>query len=349
MRFGSLVLGASAIVAASATAVSNKVERSAVFRCKACTLFFSLPKEQQPGVGTNVAGAEFGEDVIPGEEGTDYTWPNTTTIELLIYGGGLNTFRIPFLMERLAPNGLTEPFDEDYLGNLVRIAMHIIKQHSIPVLDPHNYGRYNGEIIDSPEDFKAFWKRLATTFKVNDKVIFDVNNEFHDMDQDLVFDLNQAAIDGIRSAGAENHWIWAEGNSYSGAWTWAEVNDNLKKLTDPSSRTVFEMHQYLDKDGSGTSEECVSETIGRERLASATAWLEENGQVGVLGEFAGASNDVCKDAVKDMLAYLSMNNGVWWGLVWWSAGPWWEDYMFSIEPGTGPAHDWAVPTLAGYS
>lgn len=175
------------------------------------------------------------------------------------------------------------------------------------------------------------------------------DNEFHDMDQDLVFDLNQAAIDGIRSAGAEMHWIWAEGNSYSGAWTWVEVNDNLKNLTDPSSRTVFQMHQYLDEDGSGTSEKCVNETIGRERLESATTWLRDNGQVGVLGEFAGASNEVCKAAVKDMLHELSMNNGVWWGVLWWAAGPWWEDYMFSVEPGTGAAHEWAVPVLAGYS
>ena len=168
------------------------------------------------------------------------------------------------------------------------------------------------------------------------------------MDQDLVFDLNQAAIDGIRAAGAEQQWIWVEGNSYTGAWTWPEVNDNLKDLTDPSSRIVYQMHQYLDEDGSGTHETCVNKTIGRARLESATNWLRDNGRVGVLGEFAGGPNEVCESAVKDLFNFLTMNNGLWWGVVWWSAGPWWEDYMFSMEPGTGVAYDQYLPIFAGY-
>lgn len=82
------------------------------------------------------------------------------------------------------------------------------------------------------------------------------------MDQTLVLNLNQAAINGIRSTGATTQYIFVEGNSYSGAWTWTTVNDNLKALTDPSNMIVYEMHQYLDSDGSGTSTACVSSTIG---------------------------------------------------------------------------------------
>lgn len=40
------------------------------------------------------------------------------------------------------------------------------------------------------------------------------------MDDKLVFDLNQAAIDGIRGAGATSQLIFVEGNSWTGAWTW---------------------------------------------------------------------------------------------------------------------------------
>lgn len=40
------------------------------------------------------------------------------------------------------------------------------------------------------------------------------------MDQNLVFNLNQACINGIRSAGATSQLILVEGNSYTGAWTW---------------------------------------------------------------------------------------------------------------------------------
>jgi endoglucanase len=60
--------------------------------------------------------------ILWGVKGTDYTWPNTTAITLLNYPGNLNTFRVPFLMERLAPNGLAEPFDDEYLASLVRVS-----------------------------------------------------------------------------------------------------------------------------------------------------------------------------------------------------------------------------------
>lgn len=168
------------------------------------------------------------------------------------------------------------------------------------------------------------------------------------MDQTLVLDLNQAAIDGIRAAEATSQYIFVEGNSWSGAWTWPEINDNMKALTDPSDKIVYEMHQYLDEDGSGTHETCVSESIGSERVQGATEWLRENGKVGIMGEFAGADNDMCQAAVTGMLEYMAQNADVWLGGVWWAAGPWWADYMFSIEPPSGVAVSRYLPILQGY-
>jgi endoglucanase len=124
------------------------------------------------------------------------------------------------------------------------------------------------------------------------------------MDQDLVLKLNQAAIDGIREAGATSQYIFVEGNSWTGAWTWVDVNDNMKALTDPQDKIVYEMHQYLDSDGSGKSETCVSTTIGKERVTAATQWLKDNNKVGVIGEFAGGVNDNCKAAITGMLDYM---------------------------------------------
>lgn len=40
------------------------------------------------------------------------------------------------------------------------------------------------------------------------------------MDNTLVAQLNQAAINGIRAAGAKSQYIFVVGNSYTGAWTW---------------------------------------------------------------------------------------------------------------------------------
>lgn len=165
------------------------------------------------------------------------------------------------------------------------------------------------------------------------------------MDQTLVLNLNQAAITAIRGAGATSQYIFAEGNSYTGAWTWTDVNDNMKGLTDSADKLVYEMHQYLDSDGSGTSETCVSSTIGQERVKSATQWLKDNNKKGMLGEFAGGANDVCQSAVKGMLSYLQGNSDVWLGASWWAAGPWWHDYMFSMEPPNGTAYTNYLSTL----
>ena len=96
------------------------------------------------------------------------------------------------------------------------------------------------------------------------------------------------------------------------------------------------MHQYLDSDGSGTSETCVSSTIGAERLQAATAWLKQHNLKGLLGEIGAGSNAACITAVQGALCEMQQS-GVWLGALWWAAGPWWGDYYQSIEPPSGPA------------
>lgn len=168
------------------------------------------------------------------------------------------------------------------------------------------------------------------------------------MDESLVVDLNQAAIDGIRGVGATTQYIFAEGNDYSGAWTWTADNTAMINLTDSSNLLIYEMHQYLDSDGSGTSDVCVNSTIGQDRVESATAWLIENKKLGILGEFAGGANSVCEDAVTGMLDYMAQNSDVWLGAMWWGAGPWWGDYIFSMEPPSGIAYETYLPILEAY-
>ncbi|TDZ18908.1 Endo-beta-1,4-glucanase B [Colletotrichum orbiculare MAFF 240422] len=296
--------------------------------------------------GSSQSGAEFGQANLPGVAGTDYTWPDEAKVTTLL-AQGYNTLRLPFLMERLSHDSSTGAFNADYLAGLTKAVEHITSSGASAVLDPHNYGRYRNIIITDTASFKTFWSNLAKQFKSNEKVIFDTNNEYNSMDQDLVLQLNQAAVDGIRDAGATN-WIWAEGNSWSGAHSWTSVNDNMKGLTDPLDKTVYEMHQYLDGDSSGTAADCTSATCGVDRVKDATAWLRANNKVGVLGEFAGGANEVCKEAVTNLLDYLQENSDVWQGAVWWAAGPMWGSYMYSFEPETGAGYDYYNDLLKKY-
>lgn len=235
---------------------------------------------------------------------------------------------------------------------------------------PHNYGRWYGQVITDVDAFQTYWKNLASLFKDNDKVIFDTNNEctysfnpphphvtnhihkkVHDMDQSLVVKLNQAAITGIRAAGAKTQYITVEGNSWTGAWTWTTSGNaaTMGSLIDPSNKTIYQMHQYLDSDSSGSHDSCVSATIGAERLKDATAWLRKEKKIGLIGEFAGGDNAVCKEAVEGMMKFMVANKDVWVGAVWWAAGPWWGSYMFDMEANKGIAWKAYVDLIAKYA
>ncbi|CAE6437902.1 unnamed protein product [Rhizoctonia solani] len=289
--------------------------------------------------GVNQSCAEFGDGKWPGVLGTDYIWPSTTSIDYFLVQG-MNTFRVAFTMERISPpaNGLTGAFDATYLGDLKTTVAYITGKGGYAVIDPHNFMRYNGNIITSTSDFQTWWKNLATQFKDDSKVIFDVQNEPWGIDASVVATLNQAAINGIRSADATTQLILVEGTSWSGAWTWTSSGNSaaFASLTDPNDNFAIEMHQYLDSDGSGTSGTCVSSTIMAERVAAATQWLKDNNLKGFLGELGGGSNDDCINAIKGGLCALQ-ESGVWIGALWWAAGPWWGTYFQSIEPPSGAA------------
>lgn len=264
---------------------------------------------------------------------------------------GMNIFRIPILIERIAPGTMTSALNMTYLSGLSTVVSFITGNGGHAVIDSQNFGRYAGNIITSTFDFKTYWTNLAAEFKSDDNVIFDCNNEFHDEPSiDTVVSLNQACIDGVRAAGATTQYIFVEGTSYTGAWTWTTSGNSasMGNLTDPSDKIVCEMHQYLDSDGSGTSATCVSSTIGAERVANATTWLKDNNKKGILGEFAGGANSVCESAVTGMLDALVDANDVWFGAMWWGGGPWWGDYIFSMEPETGTGYVAYIDTLVKY-
>ena len=189
-------------------------------------------------------------------------------------------------------------------------------------------------------DHNDFWSRLASHFLANDLVIFGLMNEPHDMSTEMWRDDANAAITAIRATGA-SQLILVPGNAFTGAWSWLEDyygtpnGEAMLTIDDPLDNFAFEVHQYLDEDGSGTSSECVSATIGSERLTAFTGWLEEHGYRAFLGEFGAAANDVCMEAVDDMLDYMDARPDQWIGWTWWAAGPWWDDYMYSIEPDGG--------------
>lgn len=298
-----------------------------------------------PGIrwrGVNLSGAEYNSTSLPGRYGYQYFYPAATAVDYF-QSKGMNLVRLPFLWERVQPT-LNAPLDQTELQRLVGFVNTTTAKGVTVLIDPHNYGRYRQQVVGSAgvphAAFGDFWSRLAVTFRGNPRVIFGLMNEPYGMPTENWVRAANEAIRRIRATGATNT-IAVPGNAWSGAYSWAADwygtpnAQALLQVVDSGNNMVFEVHQYLDTDSSGTSPTCVSPTVGAQRLTVFTNWLRANGKRGLLGEFAGANNDVCRQALNGMLAYMEANSDVWVGWSYWLAGAWSSADMFSLQPTNG--------------
>jgi endoglucanase len=304
--------------------------------------------------GTNISGGEFAHPK-PGVApvyGTNFTYP--TDSELTYFTGkGMNVVRLPCLWEVLQPQ-LNQPLSQSEADRLSAVVKLATDKGMRVLVDPHDYAGYYGKFIGTPDvsdaAFADFWGRLATLFKDNPNVWLGLMNEPHDMPAQQWFDAAQAAVTAIRAAGAKNL-ILVPGVGWTGAHSWVQTgNDVLLKLKDPANNYIFEAHQYLDGNNSGTHPEPVSATIGSERLVQFTNWCRTNHKQAFLGEFGVGASPASQAAIEDMLGYMEKNEDVWAGFTWWSAGAWWGDYMYTIEPKNGedrPQMEYLAPHLHG--
>jgi endoglucanase len=291
-----------------------------------------------PYRGVNLAGGEFG-SALPGVEGSDYTFPTHAEVDYFI-GKRLNTFRVGFKWERMQHSANGE-LDATYFSRLEDVVTYATSKGAYVILNPHNFARYYGKVVGSvevpKEVFADFWRRVSSRFKANPKVLFNLVNEPHDMSTEQWVGAANAAIAAIRSAKASNTVI-VPGNGWTGAHGWTSNHygtpnsEAMLNIADSEGNILFEAHQYLDSDSSGTSPDCVSTTVGRERLEGFVKWLRDSKRKGFLGEFAGADNATCNTAIENMLDYIHASSDVLVGWLWWAGGPWWGDYMFTLDP-----------------
>lgn len=297
-----------------------------------------------PYTGVNLAGGEFYDPVkiSSPEYGKNFTYPTAAEFDYFA-AKGMNVFRMPFRWETLQPEP-KQPFRKVEMDRLKTAVKLATRRGLVVILDPHNYARYFGKVVggaDVGDDvFADFWGRLAREFRGDTNVWFGLVNEPHDMPTQQWLNAANAAIAAIRNAGAKNR-ILVPGNGWTGAWSWLQgwyggANaDWMLKVRDPLDNYVFDVHQYLDADGSGSHRDVVSPTIGSERLRAFTAWCREHKRRAFLGESAVPASDTGQKATADMLQAMERDRDVWLGFAWWAAGAWWGDYMFSLEPQNG--------------
>jgi endoglucanase len=291
--------------------------------------------------GINLPSAAFAGSnyIYPGQDSIDYFWKKK-----------FNLIRLAFRWENLQPT-LQAPLSAAGLSHIDEVINAAAGRGLYVAIEPHNFSRYFNQAVgvDLPvEVFADLWGRLAEHYKDYPRVIFDLMNEPNNMPIEAVKEMSQAAITAIRFAGARNL-ILVEGNHWSGARFWLNSgSDVLAQLSDPVGNLMLSPHQYLDSDESGTKPECLSTSVGAERLRQITEWARSVRMRLLLGEFAAGANEVCEAAVKGMLDYIRANADVWAGWAWWAGGPGWGSYFSSLEPVDGvdrPQMAWLVKYL----
>lgn len=289
-------------------------------------------------VGVNLSGAEFAADKLPGNFGKDYVYPDIADMRHF-QSLGMNTFRLPFLWERVQPQ-LFGPLDPAELKRITDTAASASSLGVCLILDVHNYGEYRSKPIGSAAVPRAalidLWTRLAPSFKDPTNVAFGLMNEPSKLPTVEWAATAQETVNALRKNGAKNL-ILVPGGSWSGAHAWfgkdAGVSnaDAFRAFQDPANNYMIETHQYADANFSGTSNTCVDPAILTTVMANITQWAISTKQRLFLGEFGVQPNDQCLKALT-AIVNGTKNSAAWGGWTYWSSGQWLGGYPFSIQP-----------------
>jgi endoglucanase len=293
------------------------------------------PSEKNAGidlVGINMSGANFAPHITPGKVGTNYFYPEKKYFKYYA-DKNIRLIRFPFIWERLQ-HDLYKGVNFDQI-RLLRRTLDFAAEHDQKIiLDMHNYGRYKGKLIGSPEvpyeAYASVWRKLAEEFKDHPALLgYDIMNEPHST-KGLWPAAAQAAVDAIRQVDMKTL-IFVEGDRWASTFHWRMVNEDFL-IEDPAEKIIYEGHLYLDKDFSGryANDETVDPMLGVERARPFVEWLKENNLKGFLGEYGvpGHSESMLV-AMDNLLGYLNENC---MPSAYWAGGPGWGEYVLAVEP-----------------
>lgn len=165
------------------------------------------------------------------------------------------------------------------------------------MIDIHNFARWDGRIIGqggpTDEQFASFWRQLAGKYATDDRIIFELMNEPHDLDVGIWAQTCQKVVTAIREAGATSQMILLPGTNFDSAATLVSSGsaDTLLAIRNPDGsmdNLLLDIHKYLDEDNSGTHAACTTNNI--DAFTAVAQYLRSKGRKGFISE-TGASSD----------------------------------------------------------
>ena len=294
-------------------------------------------------VGVNEGMGPNAPQVGAGVYGTNWTYPTDAEMDYE-KSQGMNIIRLGFLDDRVATNasGTLSAAGLALLDPIVDYATSIGLK---VILDDHEYGDWFGTELGTgtaasntaDSEYDTFWANLASNFTDNPDVLFGLMNEPNQQTAAQWAGVAQGAIDSIRATGASQE-ILVSGTNWDGAASWYSSSSDgstnasaLLGITDPDNNMAFEVHSYPDPSGGGTSA-ATNTTTGVDRLQAVTQWAITNHETLFLGETGGGTSTTSLEAIDNELNYIQANSDVWQGVTEWSAGPWWGNYQYTLEP-----------------
>ncbi|EXF82623.1 cellulase [Colletotrichum fioriniae PJ7] len=299
------------------------------------------------GAGVAISGGDFGCEI-------DGSCPlGKVQLPLSSLGGGdgegqmnhfaqndkLNMFRLPVGWQFLVNNQVGGQLNAANLGKYDQVMQKCLATGAHCMLDIHNFARWNGGIIGqggpTDDQFVSLWTQLATKYKDNANVVFELMNEPHDLDVKLWAATCQKVVTAIRGAGAASQMILLPGTNFNSAEFLVSSGsaEALAAITNPDGTTdnlIIDVHKYLDEDNSGTHKPCTTDNV--ESFRTVAEFLRAKGRKGLVSETGASSDASCFTSFCAQNTFINQNSDVFIGLVGWAAGSFSTDYVLSLTP-----------------
>ncbi|KAG6000551.1 hypothetical protein E4U21_005347 [Claviceps maximensis] len=241
----------------------------------------------------------------------------------------------------------SDKLDEVNWGNFDKLVQACLSYGAYCIVDLHNFARYNNLVIGqggpTNEVFAALWTKIATEYAKEDRIIFGIMNEPHDLDLQLWANSCQAAVTAIRKAGATSQIILLPGTNFTNAETFVSSGsaEALARITNPDGSTdnlMMDIHKYLDIDNSGSHIECTTNNVAAFQTLS--DWLRENKRLGLISETGASMHSSprtetqaqCMAKFCEQNEFIAKNEDVLVGFVGWAAGGFDGAYILTLMP-----------------
>lgn len=302
---------------------------------------------QERLTGVNMSGAEFNSSKLPGTPYKDYTFPTEAELTY-VAAQGANVIRLPFRWERVQPS-MMGPLASAELKRIQGVVASANSKNLCVILDVHNYAKYYSQTLNGDtalqNGFIDLWSRLALVFNDPKQTAFGLMNEPSYMPREEWASLAKRTLSELRNAGSTNMVLIAGGH-WSGLHDWFSGSAGLSNanlladVKDPLRRTLLEVHQYADKDFSGSGSTCRAANEFDSLFTRITEWAKVNGQKLFLGEFGMPQNPECMLALERFLSLMS--GPEWKGWTYWAAGGWWGKYPLAVNTdAAAPSQQWS--------